>query len=351
MAFAVASTPRASMTGVRPGERSSLIACRTRVSTTSKTVIVPVMTTTTQMTRTTPLRPSQNLPEAARARGSGGGSPEGRRRLRTRAIAGGAGRGTGIERPGPGGACGSDAMSADAAPGTGSRPSPFVPLRRYGDPRPHTGEGRRRATSAGRCPRGAAAGAALGLWRLPGSPGAADGDDPVRLLRLPGEPDPGGGLRGGGPALGPARLGAARDRHPRGGRAGPATGRRRRRRRLPRNGDPVRPPVLPRPAGDAGGPAPGAPTDARRARGAGPGLRARGGPERLRRHHVLRRGERHRLALRPGSAGALPGVRRSARVPRPAAVPARAGAGLRAGLRRGAEHADPRGDGGGAAVR
>src|SRR5437762_1296620 len=64
-----------------------------------------------------------------------------RHRLRTRAMAGGAGRGAGMDRPGPGGACGSDAMPVDAPPMIAPRTSPFVLVRRYGEPHLPPGEG------------------------------------------------------------------------------------------------------------------------------------------------------------------------------------------------------------------
>jgi hypothetical protein len=104
MARSVARTPATSATRVRPGERISLTACRIRVSATSKTVMVPVATTTAHAATTTPLSASHHRPDVFSERGSGGGSPEGRRRLRTRWIAGGAGRGTGRTEAVPGSA-------------------------------------------------------------------------------------------------------------------------------------------------------------------------------------------------------------------------------------------------------
>src|SRR5688572_21703916 len=115
------------MTSVSAGERSSLTACRMRVSTTSRTSTVPVSTTTDQAPTTTTLRPSHHFPDLFRERGSGGGSPEGRRRLRTRWIRGGAGRTICPTVPEPGLACGSDAMPSDAPPARAVGPSPWLP--------------------------------------------------------------------------------------------------------------------------------------------------------------------------------------------------------------------------------
>src|SRR3954467_3543935 len=141
MAVGVARTPATCATRVSHGVRTSAIAWRMRVSATSNTVTVPVTRMTIHATRTIALSPSHHLPEALRWRGRGGGSPEGRRRLRTRAMAGGAGRVAGMDRPGPGGACGNDAMPADAPPMIAPRTSPFVLVRRYGDPHLPPGEG------------------------------------------------------------------------------------------------------------------------------------------------------------------------------------------------------------------
>src|SRR4051794_15923506 len=130
----VARTPATSAARVSPGVRTSARPCSTHVSSTSTKATVPVSTTTPQATTTRALRPSHHLPEALRWAGRGGGSPEGRRRLRTRWMAGGSGRSIGTAWTGSGGACGSDAMPADAPPGPVSRAPPFVPLRRYGCP-------------------------------------------------------------------------------------------------------------------------------------------------------------------------------------------------------------------------
>ena len=152
--------------------------------------------------------------------------------------------------------------------------------------------------------------------------GRLEGRRPLRLLRLPGEPDPGGGLRRG---RAPGRcegVGAARDRHPRGGRSGSPAGRRRRGRRLPRDGAAVRAAGLPGAAADAGGDARRPQPDAGWARGDRARRRCRRGPERLRRDRGLRRRPERPAAVGPDADRAGARVRRPAGVPGPPAVPA-----------------------------
>src|SRR4051794_16253847 len=66
IARAVPSTPATVATSVSAGERTELIAWSTRVSATSKTVTLPVTTTTIHATTTAALRASHHLPDAFR---------------------------------------------------------------------------------------------------------------------------------------------------------------------------------------------------------------------------------------------------------------------------------------------
>src|SRR4051794_3206004 len=313
---AVARTPATRAARVSQGVRRSAIACSTRVSATSTTRTLFVTRTTTQATTTRTDRPSHHLPDALRCRGRGGGSPEGRRRLRTRSISGGAGRGTGTARTWWG------------------VPAVAAPCRTMFHPEGHQGQplwSRSGATvsTPARLPGGDARaastrrigarsrpgnGAATGPVRLqPGSPpigGAAD-HDPVRVLRLPGEPDPGRGVRRGGPSPGTAGVDPVRDRHPGGGGAGAPAGRGGRGGRLPGDGPSVRP-------ADGHRSAPGSRADVH-GPPAHPGRsgcrrptprRRRPGPERVRRDGLVRHRTRGEVAVRPGPARPPAVVRR-----------------------------------------
>ena len=264
---------------------------------------------------------SHHLPDAFRCRGSGGGSPEGRRRRRTRRSAGGF---RPHDRPLPVAvtAGGSVAMPADAPPGRGVATPPFGPRAAVNLAASRTG-GRRRARSTGR-PRRRAGPArspcgACSRRRRSGGAGTA-GDDPVRLLRLLREPDPGRRSTPRRPAARGCRcrcesgVGTARGR-----RAGARAGRRRRRRRLPGDGARVRPRGRRRTC----------PTDRRRctrsSRSSGrPGcpvldaVEGRG-PERLRRHH----GFAAEHGVRPAVASWRPWRRTSSSAGRPSAPTAR----------------------------
>ena len=272
-----------------------------------RTPTLSVRTTAVQLSRTAPLRASHHLPDGARWRGSGGGSPEGRRRRRTRLIAGGAGR---AGRP-TSEACVVAAMSPDAPPVGRTGPRPLVPslgpargLAWPGAPTGAAGHrlpggvrdappraGRRAPPARRRAPR---------LRRLRRRPPVAAGrDDPRRLLRLHGEPDPRRGLRGRAAAGRPGRRGAARRRHPGGGPAGAGAGRGRRRRGLPRHRDRVPRPRRGHRAARRRRPARRPHADPRPAGHDRPRRRGGRGPERLRRAGPGRRRAGDHPALRP----------------------------------------------------